>query len=71
MPPGPIGGPGFPQDDVQVLANRLGRDVHVGSDGFLRVDPREAVSSERHGHKNVPGSGGCGQHEDNLPTSKK
>jgi hypothetical protein len=55
-------------DEAQELANHMGRDLHVGSDGVLRVDPKEAVSSERHGHSDQSQgtSGGCGQHEDNL-----
>jgi len=56
-------------DDVQNLANSLGIDIHIGSDGFLRIDKSEAISSERHGHKETTKGilGGCGQHEDNLP----
>ena len=56
-------------DEVQEIANRLGVNVYIGSDGFLRLDLKEAISSERHGHKDTTrgSSGGCTQHEDNIP----
>ncbi len=55
-------------DEVQELANYIGKDIHIGSDGVLRVDKAEAISVERNSHSTATrgASGGCGQHENNL-----
>lgn len=61
------------RDDAQDLANHLGRDLHVGSDGLVRSDRSEAISSERSGHGDATQgkSGGCGQHEGNISSSEE
>lgn len=59
----------YGRDDVQDLANQMGRDLYVGADGFVRSDARDTISADRssHGDMSQGSSGGCGQHEDNLP----
>ena len=56
-------------DDVQGLANFLGRDLFVGTSGMLQVDPKEAINEniriEQSGANKVTG-GNCGQDPNNV-----
>jgi len=64
---------GQKQDDVQKLAERLGRDLYVGKDGFVRTSASETISSNIADEKATSqgSSGGCGQSAENAPDSGK
>lgn len=56
------------RDDVQELSNQMGRDLHIGSDGFVRTSARDTISSNMADEKGASrgSSGGCGQSPDNV-----
>ena len=68
MPPDPIGGPGFPPDDVQRLANHLRRDIHINKTGSLSYNPQETVAENIRNEDADPRTGGnCGQDPERVP----
>lgn len=56
------------RDDVQSLADHMGHDLHVGTDGFVRSDAADTISSNQssEGDMSRGASGGCGQDADNV-----
>jgi hypothetical protein len=61
------------RDDVQDLANWLGRDLYIGLDGFLRTDKAETISANQRFEKDATRgtSGGCNQDPSSASGSGK
>lgn len=61
------------EDEVQDQANYSGHNLYVGTDGFLRSDPQETVSSNMgsEGDYSRGASGNCTQDPNNVPTDDK
>ena len=61
------------RDDVQDLANWLGRDLYIGLDGFLRTDKAETISANQRLEKDASrgASGGCNQDPSSVSGSGK
>lgn len=58
-------------DDVQGLADWLGRDLHTSSNGSISQSASETVAENQRGESDASrgASGGCNQDADNVPDS--
>jgi len=60
-------------DDVQDLAEHLGRDLYIGLDGYIRTDKAETISANQEFEKDASRgtSGGCNQDPSSASGSDK
>lgn len=59
------------RDDVGGLAGHLGRDLYVGTDGFVRDNASDTIASNQGYESDMSrgASGGCGQDADSVSSS--